>query len=105
MPKEKLTPIFVVAFRLEGISGNNIYFDGDTSQSVPLKRADKYGVQASVKGGPKKYTEAQAVARAKELETTGKRVKAYHYGFKERGFKPAGEKTCRVAYQSPNWND
>ena len=102
-PSETLTPVYVVAYRVEGMSGDNVYFDGDTSHSVPLAKPDKFGVQSRLKGGPKEYTADQAVSRAKELEAKGKRVKAYHYGFKERGFQ-TGEKSCTVVHQSPNWN-
>jgi meiotically up-regulated gene 157 (Mug157) protein len=101
---ETLTPIYVVAFRIEGIAGNNVFFDGDTTRSIPLAKPDKFGVQSRTKGGPKEFTKNQSITRAKELESQGKRVKAYHYGFKERGFR-SGENACEIAYQSPNWND
>ena len=80
-----------------------IYFDGDTSYTVP-KKHDKMGVACRRIGGPKEYSKDAALARAKELEAQGKRVKAYQYGWKERGFQ-ANEKHCAVVYESPNWWD
>ena len=81
----KTTPIYVVAYRMENISGNNIFLDSNHNK-------------------PQHFNRESAIARAKELEVAGYRVSAYHYGFKERGFNP-NEPHCTVVHQSPTWND
>ena len=83
---EKLTPIYGIL--LAGKSPEYNY---------PMKR-DKHGIFHQVP-----LTEKQALQTLTDLEKEGKGARAYHYGWKERGFQ-THEKPCTELARNKYYN-
>ena len=78
MTTETLTPVYAVFYVLQHTSGFNHY--AITTGSNHYRHA-------------KELTEGQARARVKSLQTEGFAAYSYHYGWKQRGFRPQ-ESSC-----------
>lgn len=119
MSDEKLTPVFAVGYYLDGVAGNNFflveelkeirktqinnefYYElDDPYQTYPDERQVKRKIVTSRYRVTKEFTPEDAIKEAEIIHReTGRRTVAYHYGFKERGFRPGDPRLNAVHFK------
>lgn len=118
--KEELTPVFCVGYWMNGISGNNFFL---VEEEKVIRRTqiqneysydmdDPFCVFPEMKSKPikvitsryyitKTFSRDKAIQEAEKINAeTGMKSVAYHYGFKERGFKPNDKREDKVIFQA-----
>lgn len=83
---QKLTPVYSILYKLtvDGLSHNY----------------GSHGLGKDIKTPT--YSAKKAISIAKNLESEGKLVKVYQYGWKQRGFR-SNEEACKIIYISQNF--